>query len=81
MPSSRNLPNPGIEPASPVSPAFGSLPVVLPGKPHSHNNQGLLHISFFFFNAKVKVKVSHVRLFTPRTIQSMEFSRPEYWSG
>ena len=26
--------------------------------------------------------LSHVRLFaTPRTIQSMEFSRPEYWSG
>ena len=26
--------------------------------------------------------LSHVRLFvTPRTVQSMEFSRPEYWSG
>ena len=26
--------------------------------------------------------LSHVRLFvTPRTMQSMEFSRPEYWSG
>ena len=26
--------------------------------------------------------LSHVRLFaTPRTIQSMEFSRPEYWSA
>ena len=26
--------------------------------------------------------LSHVQLFvTPRTIQSMEFSRPEYWSG
>ena len=26
--------------------------------------------------------LSHVRLFeTPRTIQSMEFSRPECWSG
>ena len=31
---------------------------------------------------KLKVKVSHVRLFvTPLTIQSMEFSRLEYWSG
>ena len=34
---------------------------------------------------KVKMKgksLSHVRLFaTPWTIQSMEFSRPEYWSG
>ena len=28
------------------------------------------------------VKVSHVQLFaTPWTIQSMEFSRPEYWNG
>ena len=26
--------------------------------------------------------LSHVRLFaTPQTIQSIEFSRPEYWSG
>ena len=31
---------------------------------------------------KVKVKVSYVRLFvTPWAIQSMEYSRPEYWSG
>ena len=31
---------------------------------------------------KVKVKVSHVQLFeAPWTIQSKEFSRPEYWSG
>ena len=30
----------------------------------------------------VKMKVSRVRLFvTPWTIQSMEFSRPEHWSG
>ena len=33
--------------------------------------------------SEVKWKsLSHVRLFvTPGTIQSMEFSRPEYWSG
>ena len=32
---------------------------------------------------KMKVKVAQsIRLFaTPWTIQSMEFSRPEYWSG
>ena len=31
---------------------------------------------------KLQVKVSHVQLFvTPWNIQSMEFSRPEYWSG
>ena len=30
---------------------------------------------------KVKVKVTQSRLFaTPWTLQSMEFSRPEYWS-
>ena len=30
----------------------------------------------------VKAALSRVRLFaTPCTIQSMEFSRPEYWSG
>ena len=30
----------------------------------------------------MKVKISHVQLFVaPCTIQSMEFSRPEYWSG
>ena len=35
------------------------------------------------FTMKVKVLVlSHVQLFaTPRTIQPMGFSRPEYWSG
>ena len=39
-----------------------------------------------FFSAPlymyIKVKVSHVQLFaTPWTIQSMEYSKPEYWSG
>ena len=30
----------------------------------------------------MKVKLSHVGLFaTPQTIHSVEFSRPEYWSG
>ena len=34
------------------------------------------------FGKKVNNHVSHVRLFaTPWTIESMEFSRPEYWSG
>ena len=39
----------------------------------------------FWSEVKVEVKVkslSHIRLFvTPWTTQSMEFSRPEYWSG
>ena len=38
--------------------------------------------SFFLFICGLKVKVSHVQLFvTPWTIQSIEFSRPEYQSG
>ena len=37
--------------------------------------------SQFYHNSKRK-SLSHVQLFaTPWTIQSMEFSRPEYWSG
>ena len=37
-------------------------------------------IEFIYFI--VKVKVSHVWLFvTPWIIQSLEFSRPEYWDG
>ena len=36
----------------------------------------------FLLLKKRKKFLSHVRLFaTPWTIQSMEFSRPEYWSG
>ena len=36
-------------------------------------------LSIFFFKVK---SLSRVRLFaTPQMIQSMEFSRPEYWSG
>ena len=36
-----------------------------------------------YFIRVLQVKsLSRVRLFvTPRTIQSLEFSRPEYWSG
>ena len=39
--------------------------------------------STLFNNEKVKVKVTHScpTLCAPWTIQSMEFSRPEYWSG
>ena len=47
------------------SPVSGSLPLVPLGSPSS----------------VVCKSLSHVRLFaTPRTVQSMEFSRPEYWS-
>ena len=43
------------------------------------------HLNQFWTTLRSEVKwksLSHVRLFaTPWTIQSMEFSRPEYWSG
>ena len=39
----------------------------------------LLHLPTLWVSEKL---LSHVQLFaTPWTIQSMEFSRPEYWSG
>ena len=50
-----------------------------------HCSQFLYHLSHQrspILFIKVKVKVSCVQLFvTPWTIQTMEFSRPEYWSG
>ena len=41
------------------------------------------HLSLFTRPMEVKVKsFSHVQILaTPWTIQSMEFSMPEYWSG
>ena len=39
-------------------------------------------VDFYKLKGKLKVKVAQSCLFvTPRTIESMEFSRPEYWSG
>ena len=38
------------------------------------------HFQIFLLHVKWK-SLSYVQLFvTPQTIQSMEFSRPEYWS-
>ena len=66
---SRDLPNPGIKPRSPALQA-DSLPAELPGKPN---------IKHQFSSVQ---SLSRVRLFgTPWTIQSVEFSRPKYWSG
>ena len=43
--------------------------------------KGYLVVSFFSVHVKGE-SLSHVWLFvTPWVIQSMEFSRPEYWSG
>ena len=45
------------------------------------SNSWLLHGHLFYESEKWK-SLSHIRLFaTPWTIQSMEFSRPESWSG
>ena len=62
-----DLPNPGIEPRSPAMQA-DSLPAGPPGNPYSYYEKWKL--------------LRCVQLFvTPWTIQSTEFSRPEYWSG
>ena len=75
--------------------AGGFLPAEPPGKPKNtevgslcllptqESNQGLLHCRqiLYYFNHEVS-PVSCVQLFaTPGTVQSMEFSRQEYWSG
>ena len=58
---------------------------------HNCVSQSLIYLStylykfyqFCFSRSEVKWKsLSHVQFFaTPQTIQSMKFSRPEYWSG
>ena len=64
--SPEGLPNPGTEPRSPTL-QVDSLPAEPQGKPTY---------------VKVKESESHsVVSVTPWTTQSMEFSRPEYWSG
>ena len=61
-------PDPGIEPMSPMSPALqaDSLPLSHWGSPHGNERKSLSRVQLFA---------------TPWTKQSMEFSRPEYWSG
>ena len=52
------------------------------GHSHTHTTE-VLSAPLFCYNTEVKVKVaqSHPTLCDPRTIQTVEFSRPEYWSG
>ena len=49
----------------------------------ANENKGDLAMSMFLNLGEVKVAQSRPTLCfaTPQTIQSMEFSRPEYWSG
>ena len=70
----------------PVNPK-GNQPWIFTGrtlKLGKIENGGVFYRKFSLLS-QVEVKwksLSHVRLFvTPWTIQSMEFSRPEYWSG
>ena len=74
FPTPGDLLDPGIKPASPVSYAFvsGFFTTGPPRKPYS----------LLYLFCKVKGKVTQCpTLVTPCTIQSMEFSRPVYWSG
>ena len=68
IPSPADLPDPGIEPGSPALQA-DSLPAELLAKPLNMQMSECKSLS------RVQLSV------TPWTIQSMEFSRPEYWSG
>ena len=76
IPSPEDIPNPGIKLGSPAL-QVDSLPLAPPGKPMK------TYLNFTYNQVKWKWKsLSCVRLFaTPWTIQSTEFSRPEYWSG
>ena len=48
---------------------------------HGHWNKGILK-EYWYCDLHVKMKVAQSCLFaTPWTMQFMEFSRPEYWSG
>ena len=77
FPSCRDLPNPGIEPTSFMSPALqmDSSPLAPPGKP-------TIRLKW----SEVK-SLSRVRLFATlwtvahQALPSMGFSRQEYWSG
>ena len=64
-----NLPDPGIGPVSSMSHALAGefFTTEPPASPCD--------------SLKVKVAQSCPTFVTPWTIQSMEFSRPEYWSG
>ena len=73
FPTPGDLLDPGIKPASPVSYALvsGFFTTGPPRKPYS----------LLYLFCQVKGKVTQCpTLVTPCTIQSMEFSRPVYWS-
>ena len=74
-----DLSNPGIESASLKSPALAG------GFHTSASWGGWEHLQLMAYHSRSRRKwrpLTGVQLFvTPWTIQSMEFSRPEYWSG
>ena len=76
-------------PGKPKNTGMGSLSLLQGFFPTQESNQGLLHCRQILYqlsyqgSPKVqRMLLSRVRLFaTPWTIQTMELSRPEYWSG
>ena len=75
FPTPWDLPDPGIEPASGASPALAGGFFTTSATGEAHSVEGLAHKWLW-------KSLSRVWLFaTPRTIQFMKFSRPEYWSG
>ena len=107
FPALGDLPDPGIEPISPASPALGGgffppwatweAPVIK--YRHKRCSHSVCHRCWYAWSSydgsvlRVTEEVLWLRLSswkslsrvwvfaTPWTIQSMEFSRPEYWSG
>ena len=72
FPSPEDLPDPGIKPVFPELPG-GVFTTEPPGKPRLLNS--------LVFNVKTAIFSFESEKVTPWAIQSIEFSRPEYWSG
>ena len=70
-----DLPDPGTEPASGASPALAGGFLTTSATWEAHSAEGLAH-------KWLSKWISRDWLFaTPRTLQFMKFSGPEYWSG
>ena len=84
-PSSRADSLPAEPQGKPKNTGVGSLSLLQWIFPTQELNQGLLHCRWILYQLSYKgtpKSRSRVQLFgTPWIIQSLEFSRPEYWSG
>ena len=76
---------PSVSSACPHFSSWKNIFLIFPIANKVFHLQSPVHLTYLglcCLNLVLKVKVKVIQLFvTPRTIQSMEFSRPEYWSG